>query len=65
MLKGIDFEISPGEILVIIGPSGAGKSVLLRQTIGLDEPDQGKALGAQGNFERDRVREIFERPDHR
>ena len=44
VLKGIDFEVNPGEIFVIMGPSGAGKSVLLRLLIGLDDPDQGKVL---------------------
>ncbi len=44
VLKGIDFEVNPGEIFVIMGPSGSGKSVLLRQLIGLEEPDQGKVL---------------------
>jgi phospholipid/cholesterol/gamma-HCH transport system ATP-binding protein len=44
VLKGIDFEVNPGEIFVIIGPSGSGKSVLLRQLIGLEVPDQGKVL---------------------
>ncbi len=44
MLKGIDFEVNPGEIFVIMGPSGCGKSVLLRQLIGLEEPDAGEVL---------------------
>jgi phospholipid/cholesterol/gamma-HCH transport system ATP-binding protein len=44
VLKGIDFEVEPGEIFVIMGPSGCGKSVLLRQLIGLEEPDQGEVL---------------------
>ena len=30
VLKGIDFEVQPGEIFVIMGPSGSGKSVLLK-----------------------------------
>ncbi|MGA3268797.1 MAG: ATP-binding cassette domain-containing protein [Verrucomicrobiota bacterium] len=44
VLKGIDFEVNPGEIFVIMGPSGSGKSVLLRQLIGLEKPDQGEVL---------------------
>jgi len=44
VLKGIDFDVSPGEIFVIMGPSGSGKSVLLRQLIGLEVPDHGKVL---------------------
>ena len=44
VLKGIDFEVQPGEIFVIMGPSGSGKSVLLKHIIGLEPPDAGEIL---------------------
>ena len=44
VLKGVDFEVQPGEIFVIMGPSGSGKSVLLKHLIGLEEPDGGEIL---------------------
>ena len=44
VLKGIDFEVQPGEIFVIMGPSGSGKSVLLKHLIGLEPPDAGEIL---------------------
>ena len=44
VLKGIDFNVKPGEIFVIMGPSGSGKSVLLKHLIGLEEPDDGEIL---------------------
>ncbi len=44
VLKGIDLEIRPGEIFVIMGTSGSGKSVLLKHIIGLDPPDAGEIL---------------------
>jgi phospholipid/cholesterol/gamma-HCH transport system ATP-binding protein len=44
VLKGLDFEVRPGEVFVIMGPSGSGKSVLLRHIIGLEEPDAGEIL---------------------
>jgi phospholipid/cholesterol/gamma-HCH transport system ATP-binding protein len=44
VLDGIDLEIKPGEIFVIMGPSGSGKSVLLKHLIGLETPDAGEIL---------------------
>ena len=42
VLKGVDFEVKPGEVFVIMGPSGSGKSVLLKHLIGLETPDAGE-----------------------
>jgi len=44
VLKGVDFDVQPGEIFVIMGPSGSGKSVLLKHLIGLETPDAGEIL---------------------
>lgn len=44
VLKGIDLEVRPGEIFVLMGPSGSGKSVLLKHVIGLETPDAGEIL---------------------
>jgi len=44
VLKGINLEVKPGEIFVIMGPSGSGKSVLLKHLIGLEPPDSGQIL---------------------
>lgn len=41
ILKGVDFEVTKGEIVSIIGASGAGKSTLLHILGTLDKPDQG------------------------
>src|SRR5437762_1296906 len=42
VLSGIDLEVGPGEVLVIMGGSGCGKSTLLRVLIGALAPDEGK-----------------------
>lgn len=42
ILKGVDFEVSKGEIVSIIGASGAGKSTLLHILGTLDTPDEGE-----------------------
>jgi lipoprotein-releasing system ATP-binding protein len=41
ILKGVDFEVSKGEIVSIVGASGAGKSTLLHILGTLDKPDEG------------------------
>ena len=42
VLRGIDMEISDGEILAIVGPSGAGKTTLLQIAGTLDSPGSGR-----------------------
>src|SRR5690606_12911583 len=44
VLRDIDLEVAPGEIIVLLGPSGCGKSTLLREVIGLDTPSTGRIL---------------------
>jgi ABC-type polar amino acid transport system ATPase subunit len=41
VLRGVTFEVEPGEVKVIIGPSGSGKSTLLRILATLEAPDRG------------------------
>lgn len=41
VLKGIDQEVTEGEVLVIIGPSGSGKSTFLRCLNLLEQPTAG------------------------
>ncbi|WP_408483919.1 type I secretion system permease/ATPase [Paraburkholderia sediminicola] len=41
LLKGIQFALSPGQLLVIVGASASGKSTLLRLLAGLWEPQSG------------------------
>ena len=41
VLKGIDFEVQPGEIVGILGENGSGKSTLLTILAGLQKPDAG------------------------
>lgn len=41
VLKGIDLQVSEGEIIAVIGPSGVGKSTLLHILGTLDRPSNG------------------------
>jgi putative ABC transport system ATP-binding protein len=40
-LRGLDLEIWPGEVVVLLGPSGSGKSTLLNIMGGLDHATSG------------------------
>jgi len=42
VLRGISFELSGAEALVVTGPSGSGKSTLLHLVGTLDQPDAGR-----------------------
>ena len=41
VLRDLDVEVPPGEMLAIVGASGVGKSTLLHLLGGLDRPDEG------------------------
>ena len=43
-LKGVNFEIKPGEFFALLGPSGSGKSTTLRILAGLDAPTSGRVF---------------------
>src|ERR1017187_3506773 len=43
-LDGMSFTVMPGQVTGFVGPSGAGKSTTMRVVLGLDAPDEGRAL---------------------
>jgi len=40
-LRGVSFDVAPGEIVAICGPAGAGKSTLLMTLLGLQHSESG------------------------
>jgi phospholipid/cholesterol/gamma-HCH transport system ATP-binding protein len=44
VLDGLDLDIEPGQITVLLGGSGSGKSTLMRHILGLDRPKSGTIL---------------------
>lgn len=44
VLKGISFDVKPGEFVSIVGPSGNGKSTLLNMITGIDRPTDGQVI---------------------
>jgi polar amino acid transport system ATP-binding protein len=49
VLRGIDLNITPGEVLCLLGPSGSGKSTLLRCINHLERQDSG-TVSVDGMF---------------
>ncbi|MCW8165428.1 amino acid ABC transporter ATP-binding protein [Verminephrobacter aporrectodeae subsp. tuberculatae] len=41
VLDGVDLDVLPSQVVVLIGPSGSGKSTLLRCCNGLERPESG------------------------
>ncbi len=64
VLRGIDLEVYPKEVMCMIGPSGSGKSTFLRCINHLEKIDAGR-LSVDGNLVgyRQRGDKLYELPD--
>lgn len=60
-VKGIDFEVAPGEVFALIGPNGAGKTTTLRIVATILRPSEGEVTIAGIDAVRDpgAVRELI------
>jgi polar amino acid transport system ATP-binding protein len=67
VLKGVDLEVDPGEVVVLFGRSGSGKSTLLRCVNFLEEPTTGtievagirvEGGGHRTRAKRERIRQL-------
>lgn len=44
IIKGVDFNVSSGEIVAILGPNGSGKTTCFYMIVGIVSPNSGKII---------------------
>ena len=59
-LRGVDFELFSGELIVLLGPSGSGKSTLLNILGGLDTASGGQVIYCGKDLTRATEQELTE-----
>lgn len=69
-LRGVDLQVEPGQLAVVLGATGSGKSTLLQAAAGILAPTEGSvqvdgvdAFGAKSGSPRGRVGLVFQRPE--
>ncbi|MEJ7634657.1 ABC transporter ATP-binding protein [Aeromicrobium sp.] len=61
VLRGIDLDIDPGQIVAVVGANGAGKTTLLRTLSGLVEPTEGSMTWEGDELRGTRVHDLVRR----
>jgi len=70
VLRGVDLEVAPGELHVLVGPNGSGKTTLARVLCGTLEPSAGSvelcgaALGSRTRRETARLLAVVPQDSH-
>src|SRR5690349_1118358 len=44
VVRNVDLEVRPGELITLLGPSGCGKTTTLRMIAGFQEPSAGRII---------------------
>ncbi len=48
LVRGVDLQVRPGEIVTMIGPNGSGKSTTVKAALGILSPDEGSVKRRPG-----------------
>jgi phospholipid/cholesterol/gamma-HCH transport system ATP-binding protein len=59
VLHGVDLEVPPGQITVLLGPSGAGKTVTISHIVGLINADRGWVFVEGRNMAKIRDEDLY------
>lgn len=60
VLKGVDIEVNPNEIIALIGPNGAGKSTVIKSVFSIAKQMKGKILFKEQNISGLKTHELIE-----
>jgi branched-chain amino acid transport system ATP-binding protein len=55
VLRGVSFQVEPGQIVTLLGPNGAGKSTTLKAISGLLRPELGEVTRGNITWENERI----------
>lgn len=58
VLKGINFEVKPGETIAIVGPNGCGKSTLVNFLLRFYDPDEGQIMIGEHEITKYKLRDL-------
>lgn len=53
VLKGVDTQFNPGDVVSVIGPNGSGKTTIIKSILGMVVPDKGNILFDNKNIAND------------
>ena len=58
-LRGVDLEVYKGEFFMLVGPSGCGKTTLISIMAGVLQPDNGRCIVNDFEYQKKSAHEIL------
>lgn len=60
VIKGVSFDIQPGERVAVVGENGSGKTTVVKLLLGLYQPDSGEIFYGKDGISRVREEDIYQ-----